>query len=136
MLALAGIPGTVGFIAKFQLIHALVNGAYTWLAIVLVIGSMISLGYYLRVVAMMWMRPALAPRPVMAGGSQEADASGEVPGSVEDASPGAAAEEPTLHFEVAYVALAFAAAVIFFGIFPSPLFHFAAHAGHAIAGLF
>ena len=44
MLALAGIPGTVGFIGKFQLIHALVNGGYTWLAIVLVLGSMISLG--------------------------------------------------------------------------------------------
>src|SRR5205085_11697296 len=49
MLALAGIPGTVGFIGKFQLIHALVDGDYTWLAIVLVAGSMISLGYYLRV---------------------------------------------------------------------------------------
>jgi NADH-quinone oxidoreductase subunit N len=134
MLALAGIPGTVGFIAKFQLIHALVNGDYTWLAIVLVIGSMISLGYYLRVVAMIWMRPALTTQPVMAGGSQEADA---LPGSVEDADPGATAEKAdSLHFEVAYVALAFAAAVIFFGIFPSPLFHFAAHAGHAIAGLF
>jgi NADH-quinone oxidoreductase subunit N len=136
MLALAGIPGTVGFIGKFQLINALVNGDYTWLAIVLVIGSMISLGYYLRVVAMMWMRPALVTQPVMAGGSQEADASADVPGSVEDASAGAAAEGSTLHFEVAYVALAFAAAVIFFGIFPSPLFNFAAHAGHALAGLF
>ena len=62
MLALAGIPGTVGFIGKFQLIHALVDGDYTWLAIVLVIGSMISLGYYLRVVAAMWMR-APVPRP-------------------------------------------------------------------------
>jgi NADH-quinone oxidoreductase subunit N len=133
MLALAGIPGTVGFIGKFQLIHALVNGDYTWLAIVLVIGSMISLGYYLRVVAMMWMRPGLSTQPAMAGGSQEADA---LPGSVEDADPGAAAEQASLHFEVAYVALAFAAAVIFFGIFPSPLFHFASHAGHALAGLF
>ncbi len=36
MLALAGIPGTVGFVGKFQLIHALVDGNYTWLAIVLV----------------------------------------------------------------------------------------------------
>jgi hypothetical protein len=34
------------------------------------------------------------------------------------------------------VALLFAGATIFFGIFPSPLFDFAAHAGHAIAGLF
>src|SRR5207248_11587627 len=81
MLGLAGIPGTVGFIGKFQLIHALVDGDYTWLAIVLVIGSMISLGYYLRVIAAMWMRPALpSPRPAgtalapIAGGSPEADA--------------------------------------------------------------
>ena len=51
----------------------------------IVIGSMISLGYYLRVVAAIWMRdapdaPALAPRSTraacraIAGGSQEADA--------------------------------------------------------------
>ena len=63
MLSLAGIPGTVGFIGKFQLIHALVNGGYTWLAIVLVIGSMISLGYYLRVIAVMWMERGPAPGP-------------------------------------------------------------------------
>ncbi len=125
MLGLAGIPGTVGFIAKFQLINALVSGAYTWLAIVLVIGSMISLGYYLRVVAMIWMRPALATRPVMAGGSQEADAEAHE-----------ATAPRSLHFEVAYVALASSAAVIVFGIFPSPLFHFAAHAGRSIVGLF
>ena len=88
MLALAGIPGTVGFIGKFQLIHALVNGGYTWLAIVLVIGSMISLGYYLRVMATIWMRDEVpAPGPgirsalmggrgglaPIAGGSPEAD---------------------------------------------------------------
>ena len=60
MLGLAGIPGTVGFIGKFQLIHALVDGDYTWLAIVLVVGAMISLGYYLRVVAAIWMRPPVA----------------------------------------------------------------------------
>ena len=68
MLALAGIPGTVGFIGKFQLIHALVSGYYTWLAIVLVIGSMISLGYYLRVVAAIWMRPA-SPFPGAVSGA-------------------------------------------------------------------
>jgi NADH-quinone oxidoreductase subunit N len=57
MLSLAGIPGTIGFMGKFQLIRALVDGSYTWLAIVLVVGSMISLGYYLRVIAVVWMRP-------------------------------------------------------------------------------
>src|SRR5450755_4415410 len=69
MLSLAGIPGTVGFIGKFQLIHALINGDYTWLAVVVVIGSMISLGYYLRVVAVIWMSaPASAPMPSVGTG--------------------------------------------------------------------
>jgi NADH-quinone oxidoreductase subunit N len=144
MLALAGIPGTVGFIGKFQLIHALVSGDYTWLAIVLVIGSMISLGYYLRVVAMMWMRTRPAPAPAsglgigglapIAGGSPEADAEG-VPEPLEKS------EWPTIaesvpYPEVALVAAVFAAAAVFFGIVPSPLFDLAAHAGRAIGGLF
>ena len=42
------------------------------------IGTMISLAYYLRVIAAVWMRPTAgrAPSsvPAMAGGSQEADA--------------------------------------------------------------
>jgi NADH-quinone oxidoreductase subunit N len=139
MLGLAGIPGTIGFIGKFQLISALVSGDYTWLAIVLVIGSMISLGYYLRVVAALWMRPSVAaPIPVpasggsgelapIAGGSFEADEWEEGPGAA-----GASFAYP----EVVFVAIGFAAAVIFFGIFPTPLFHLATHAANAIGGLF
>ena len=139
MLGLAGIPGTIGFIGKFQLIEALVSGAYTWLAIVLVIGSMISLGYYLRVIATVWMRPPVAapiPAPAevpagglapIAGGSFEADEWEEGPGAA-----GAAFAYP----ELVFVAVGFAAAVNFFGIFPTPLFHLAAHAANAIGGLF
>lgn len=67
MLALAGIPGTVGFVGKFQLIRALVDGGYSWLAIILVIGAMISLGYYLRVVAAVWMGPP-GERPAISSG--------------------------------------------------------------------
>ena len=96
MLSLAGIPATVGFIGKFQLIHALVNGDYTWLAIVLVIGSMISLGYYLRVVAAMWMRPGAVARvgtPAMAGAAAGAAAGGgalpPIAGASGEAEPGA-----------------------------------------------
>jgi NADH-quinone oxidoreductase subunit N len=141
MLALAGIPGTVGFIGKFQLIHSLVNGDYTWLAIVLVVGSMISLGYYLRVIAAMWMRPAVTTRPSpadgalapIAGGSQEAEAAPVSQPALPDA---AVPARPAFQIEVAFVAVASAAAAVFFGIFPSPLFDFAAHAGTAIAGLF
>jgi NADH-quinone oxidoreductase subunit N len=158
MLALAGIPGTVGFVGKFQLIHALVNGDYTWLGIVLVIGSMISLGYYLRVVATIWMarfRPVRGTVPVgalapMAGGSQEADAEGAVPAAPREsrptggpltepvaASPAAAREAgPPAGPLVALVGVVSAAAVLFFGIIPSPLFDFAGHAGRAITGIF
>ena len=58
MLALAGFPATAGFIGKFYLIDAAVDGDYAWLGVVIVVGSMISLGYYLRVIAVMWMGPA------------------------------------------------------------------------------
>ena len=144
MLALAGVPGTVGFVGKFQLIHALVDGDYTWLAIVLVVGAMISLGYYLRVVATMWMssEPSAASRPSginftpvaaggappIAGGSPEADALA-APSShrVDDERPQA---------ELVFVAAVFAAACIVFGVLPSPLFHLASHAGAALTILF
>jgi NADH-quinone oxidoreductase subunit N len=133
MLALAGVPATAGFIGKVYLIDALVNGNYTWLAIVLVIGSMISLGYYLRVVATMWMREApdapLAPAaigasglPAIAGGSQEADALAEV------------ADRPQV--EILFVAWIAAAATIVLGIVPQPLFDLAEHAGRALTGIF
>jgi NADH-quinone oxidoreductase subunit N len=144
MLGLAGIPGTVGFIGKFQLIHALVDGGYTWLAIVLVIGSMISLAYYLRVIATLWMRDEVpAPGPGLgsalagrgglapiAGGSPEAD---EEDGAFATApQAGAAGGRAGIAPEVTAVAVLFAAASVAFGIFPSVLFTFAAHAGRAL----
>ncbi len=82
MLSLAGIPATAGFIGKIYLIEAAVDGDYTWLGVVLVVGSMISLAYYLRVIAAMWMREApvlddvRGARPAMAGGAPEGDAEG------------------------------------------------------------
>jgi NADH-quinone oxidoreductase subunit N len=143
MLSLAGIPATVGFIGKFQLIHALISGDYTWLAIVLVIGSMISLGYYLRVVATMWMRPAPEPAPPPVGaGAQLAPIAGGSP-EADDLEPDAhavegwpAPDQSAPQQELVFVAILFSAASVFFGIFPTPLFHLAAHAGHALSGIF
>ena len=66
MLSLAGFPATAGFIGKFYLIDASVAGDYAWLGVVIVVGSMISLVYYLRVIAVMWMgtlRDRAAHRP-------------------------------------------------------------------------
>jgi len=78
MLALAGLPATSGFMGKLFLIEALVDGNYTWLAVAIAIGTMVSLGYYLRVVAAVWMRPATEvvatpEMPAIAGASPEAD---------------------------------------------------------------
>ncbi|MGH2994649.1 MAG: NADH-quinone oxidoreductase subunit N, partial [Solirubrobacterales bacterium] len=79
MLALAGLPGTAGFIGKLFLIEASVEGDYTWLGVAIVVGTMISLAYYLRVLAAVWMRPAAEPTageglPAIAGGAPEGDA--------------------------------------------------------------
>jgi NADH-quinone oxidoreductase subunit N len=137
MLGLAGIPATSGFIGKFYLIDGAVSGGYTWLGVMIVIGSMISLGYYLPVVAAMWMREgpsdatssdtppagtALAPGslPAIAGGSPELD-------------PPRAAS--TRQPEVAFVAILAGAAVLFFGVVPQPLFDLVQHTGRGL-GLF
>jgi NADH-quinone oxidoreductase subunit N len=141
MLALAGVPGTIGFIGKFQLIHALVDGGYGWLAIVLVVGAMISLGYYLRVVAAVWMTPAgsvasispSAVEPAAAGGG--AGGIGGV-GGVAPIAGGSQEADKLPYPEVVLVAAVFAAATIVFGVIPGPLFHLASHAGAALSGLF
>ncbi|MDP9345757.1 MAG: NADH-quinone oxidoreductase subunit N, partial [Actinomycetota bacterium] len=81
MLGLSGIPATAGFIGKFYLIDAAVDGDYAWLGVAIVVGSMVSLVYYLKVIAAMWMQQApvaatavsaSAGRPALAGGSAEA----------------------------------------------------------------
>jgi NADH-quinone oxidoreductase subunit N len=60
MLSLAGIPPTAGFFTKYYALAAAVQSGHTELAIVGVLASVISLGYYLRVVVLMFMQPAEA----------------------------------------------------------------------------
>jgi NADH-quinone oxidoreductase subunit N len=120
MLGLAGLPATVGFIGKLYLIEALVEGGYTWLAVFIAVGTMISLAYYLRVVAAMWMRPGGEPAgatPAIAGASPEADPT-----------------DPDASRRIYLVAPALlaAAGVVFFGVIPQPLVEFAEHAGASL----
>ncbi|HEY4778995.1 MAG TPA: NADH-quinone oxidoreductase subunit N [Solirubrobacterales bacterium] len=123
MLALAGMPATVGFIGKLYLIEALVEGDYTWLAVFIAVGTMISIAYYLRVVAAMWMRPGTESvagvAPAIAGASPEAD----------PIDPGAGRR-----WYLVGPALLAAAATVFFGVIPQPLVDFAAHAGASLFG--
>jgi NADH-quinone oxidoreductase subunit N len=57
LLSLAGIPLTAGFVGKFYIFAAGVEGALWLLLIVLVIGSAIGLFYYLRIVVVMYRSP-------------------------------------------------------------------------------
>jgi NADH-quinone oxidoreductase subunit N len=123
MLALAGFPATAGFIGKFYLIDASVAGDYTWLGIMIVIGSMLSLGYYLRVVAAMWMTPT------------EVDLPTTPPRSVKPVAGWSPEAGPLAQPEVLLVAVVAAAAVIFFGIWPDPLFDLARDVGSSLPGL-
>jgi NADH-quinone oxidoreductase subunit N len=68
MLSLIGIPLTGGFLGKFYVFTAAVNANLIWLVILGVINSVISAGYYLRVVKVMYMEEprtatGLAPVP-------------------------------------------------------------------------
>lgn len=56
LVSLAGIPGTAGFIGKFTLFAAAVKGGHVPLTIVAVMGSLISVYYYLRLPVLMYMR--------------------------------------------------------------------------------
>ena len=96
---------------KLFLIEALVDGNYTWLGVAIAIGTMVSLAYYLRVVAAMWMQPTAIARPTeempaIAGASPETD-----PIDLD------AGRRPYL----VGPALLAAAATVFFGVIPQPL---------------
>jgi NADH-quinone oxidoreductase subunit N len=56
MLSLAGIPATAGFIGKYYLFSAAMKAHFGWLAVVMVLNSVVSAFYYLRVVVMMYMK--------------------------------------------------------------------------------
>lgn len=57
MLSLAGIPLTIGFMGKFYLVMTAVSHQMWWLLSALVVGSVIGLFYYLRVIMMMVKAP-------------------------------------------------------------------------------
>ncbi len=147
MLALAGLPATAGFMGKLYLIESAVDADYTWLGVAIAIGTMISLAYYLRVVAAVWMRPVPEPlppepagapamagsggspepsgAPAMAGGSPEADA---MPAAAHRSAP-----KGTRCVAILAAAALAAGATIFFGVIPSPLVDWASNAGQALA---
>ena len=58
LVSLAGIPPTIGFVGKFYLFAAAVEGGYPGLAVIGAIGGAVGVYYYLRPIIAMYMRPA------------------------------------------------------------------------------
>jgi NADH-quinone oxidoreductase subunit N len=121
MIALSGLPITAGFIGKLFLIQAAVDGQYAWLAVVIVLGSAMSLTYYLRVIAAMWMGADATAARVTSG---EAVITG--------AAPEADTAKQRLLVAVAVLA---AAGTVLFGFWPGPLLDLARDAAIAFLQL-
>ncbi|HYZ97312.1 MAG TPA: NADH-quinone oxidoreductase subunit N [Acidimicrobiales bacterium] len=66
MISLAGIPPTAGFWGKFFIFQAAINAEQAWLAIVMVVNSVVSLYYYAAIVKQMFLVPVAEPRPFRA----------------------------------------------------------------------
>jgi NADH-quinone oxidoreductase subunit N len=137
MLGLAGLPATVGFMGKLYLIEAAVEGDYTWLGVMIVIGTMVSLAYYLRVISAIWMQPAPRLEPAIAGADPAAEPEVHVPERSDRATgaPGRALRGGPSGGRCGLLLAAtaiVAAATIAFGIYPSPLVDFANNAGDSL----
>ena len=72
MLSLAGIPPLAGFWGKFRIFEAAMQAEQTWIAIVMVLNSVISVFYYVLIIRAMYFvdvpqaRPLRAPAGVVA----------------------------------------------------------------------
>src|ERR671915_1618468 len=66
LVSLTGIPPTAGFWGKFFIFQAAINADQAWLAIVMVVNSVVSLYYYVSIVRQMFFVQLPEPRPLRA----------------------------------------------------------------------
>lgn len=64
LLSLAGIPLTAGFLSKFYMLRATINGGGLWLAIFAVLMAAVSVYYYFRLIQAMYFRDGNAETTV------------------------------------------------------------------------
>lgn len=91
MFSLTGVPGTVGFYAKWLVLKAVIDVNMVWLAVVAVISAVIGAFYYLRVVRMVYfdrrddgepLEASAGLRIILAGNGLAVLALGIFPGSL------------------------------------------------------
>jgi len=69
MLSFAGLPPTGGFVGKFYVFSAAYDRGWTWLVIVGVVATLVSLYYYLAIIRALYMRSPLELQLAPTGGS-------------------------------------------------------------------
>ena len=69
MLSFAGLPPTGGFVGKFYVFSSAYDRGWTWLVIVGVIATLISLYYYLAIIRALYMRSPMELQLAPTGGS-------------------------------------------------------------------
>lgn len=74
MFSLAGIPPTVGFVAKLAVLKAALGAGHVWLVVLAVMTSLVGAFYYLRVVKVMLFDSPAATNATDAGGTIDARA--------------------------------------------------------------
>jgi NADH-quinone oxidoreductase subunit N len=67
MFSMAGVPPTVGFMAKLVVLAAVVDAGLWWLAVIAVFFSIIGAFYYLRVIKLMYFDKPETDAPITAG---------------------------------------------------------------------
>ena len=97
MLAMGGIPITAGFVGKLGVFQAAAANGYLWLVVLGVVAATAGLFFYLRVIVVMYFRPAAAVGPGTARAPLQA---------------------PRLALPVILIAVA---VTVFFGVVPWPL---------------
>ena len=107
LLALIGLPPFNGFISELTLVTSTFQTNLAWLGFALILSSVISAGYYLRIILTMIQIPV----------SEKIEKVKETP----------------LLMLITIVALA--VLIVFFGIYPDPLVKFAQHAVTAFPSL-
>jgi len=86
LLSLIGIPPLVGFFGKLYVFGAAISGGLVWLAVLGVLTSVVSAGYYFRIVRSMFFGEAPAAAPgVLSTGESDGLPTADLP--VEDVAP-------------------------------------------------
>ncbi|MEH3052401.1 MAG: NADH-quinone oxidoreductase subunit N [Patulibacter minatonensis] len=142
LFGLAGLPLTAGFFGKIAVAGALINADKAWLAVLMLVGSIISLAYYAPPVIRMWRTvggeaPA-APAASAATGFATAVSAGtpgfSAAGSPADAGFSTPVVPTGLRWEVAVIGIVAGLLVLAGGLYPDPIFNLATEASSALLG--